>query len=159
MEDRVRRGEHAARQRPRSASARRGERAQADPRRNRELEAGCGLQSARAVSRRGRLRSERRELSRAAADALYRLQSARARARSLSRKFWIYHRIRLPAFSVSPRRRKIPPPPRLTFPLIVKSLNEDASWGISQASVVDSDDKLVERVSFIHDSIGTAAIA
>src|SRR5258708_7485505 len=57
------------------------------------------------------------------------------------------------------RRKKIPRPPRLTFPLIVKSLNEDASWGISQASVVDSDEKLAERVAFIHESIGTAAIA
>ena len=65
----------------------------------------------------------------------------------------------MPAFAVFPLRRKIRRPPRLTFPLIVKSLNEDASWGISQASVVDSDDKLAERVSFIHDSIGTAAIA
>src|SRR6516164_7621411 len=82
-----------------------------------------------------------------------------ARGKDLSKKLLIYHRIPLPAFSVFPLRRKIRRPPRLTFPLIVKSLNEDASWGISQASVVDSDDKLVERVSFIHDSIGTAAIA
>src|SRR3989442_1751573 len=62
MEDRIRRREHAARQRPRGAPARRGERAQADPRRNRELETGRGFQSARAVPRRSRLRSERREL-------------------------------------------------------------------------------------------------
>ena len=45
------------------------------------------------------------------------------------------------------------------MPLIVKSLSEDASWGISQASVVDTDEKLVERVNFIHEKIGTAAIA
>ena len=47
---------------------------------------------------------------------------------------------------------------RLTFPLIVKSLTQEASIGISQASVVESDEKLKERVAFIHDSIGTAAI-
>src|SRR5207244_2877752 len=82
-----------------------------------------------------------------------------ARGKDLSKKLLIYHRIPLPAFAVFPLRRKIRRPPRLTFPLIVKSLNEDASWGISQASVVDSDDKLAERVSFIHDSIGTPAIA
>src|SRR5207245_6769265 len=70
-----------------------------------------------------------------------------------------YPRIPSPAFAVCPRRRKIRRPPRLTFPLIVKSLDEDASWGISQASVVDSDEKLAERVAFIHESIGTAAIA
>jgi D-alanine-D-alanine ligase len=49
-------------------------------------------------------------------------------------------------------------PKRMTFPLIVKSLTQEASIGISQASVVDNDEKLTERVAFIHDSIGTAAI-
>jgi D-alanine-D-alanine ligase len=40
----------------------------------------------------------------------------------------------------------------------VKSLTQEASIGISQASVVDSDEKLKDRVTFIHESIGTAAI-
>ena len=40
----------------------------------------------------------------------------------------------------------------------MKSLTQEASVGISQASVVDSDEKLKERVTFIHDSIGTAAL-
>src|SRR6202022_1731387 len=39
------------------------------------------------------------------------------------------------------------------------SLSEDASYGISQASVVDTDEKLAERVTFIHERIGTPAIA
>jgi D-alanine-D-alanine ligase len=47
----------------------------------------------------------------------------------------------------------------LTYPLMIKSLTQEASIGISQASVVDSDEKLKERVSFVHESIGTAAIA
>ncbi len=82
-----------------------------------------------------------------------------SRGKDLSKKLLIYHRIPLPAFAVFPLRRKIRRPPRLAFPLIVKSLNEDASLGIAQASVVDSDEKLAERVNFIHGSIGTAAIA
>jgi len=82
-----------------------------------------------------------------------------ARGKDLSKKLLIYHRIPLPAFAVFPLRRKIRRPPRLALPLIVKSLNEDASLGISQASVVDSDEKLAERVTFIHERIGTAAIA
>jgi D-alanine-D-alanine ligase len=82
-----------------------------------------------------------------------------ARGKDLSKKLLIYHRIPLPAFAVFPPRRKIRRPPRLGLPLIVKSLNEDASYGISQASVVDSDEKLAERVTFIHERIGTAAIA
>ena len=55
--------------------------------------------------------------------------------------------------------RPIRRPKRLAFPLIVKSLTQEASIGISQASVVDSDEKLKERVAFIHESIGTTAIA
>ena len=49
-------------------------------------------------------------------------------------------------------------PKRLQFPLIVKSLFFEASTGISQASVVENDEQLARRVSFIHDSLGTAAI-
>ncbi len=56
-------------------------------------------------------------------------------------------------------RQKVKRPPRLALPLIVKSLNEDGSHGISQASVVDTDEKLTERVAFIHERIETAAIA
>ncbi len=43
--------------------------------------------------------------------------------------------------------------------MIVKSLIEESSLGISQASVVSSAKKLIERVQFIHDTIDTAAIA
>jgi D-alanine-D-alanine ligase len=43
--------------------------------------------------------------------------------------------------------------------MIVKSLSEDASLGISQASVVDTDEKLAERVAFIHERVRTDAMA
>src|SRR5882672_3103592 len=82
-----------------------------------------------------------------------------ARGKDLSKKLLTYHRIPLPTFAVFPMRRKVRRPARLALPLIVKSLSEDGSYGISQASVVDTDDKLAERVSFIHERIGTAAIA
>jgi D-alanine-D-alanine ligase len=82
-----------------------------------------------------------------------------ARGKDLSKTLVHYHRIPVPAFAVFPKNRKVKRPKRLALPLIVKSLSEDASWGISQASVVDTDEKLVERVNFIHEKIGTAAIA
>jgi D-alanine-D-alanine ligase len=82
-----------------------------------------------------------------------------ARGKDLSKKLLLYHRIPLPAFAVFPMRRKIRRPKRLALPLIVKSINEDASYGIAQASVVDTDEKLAERVTFIHERIGTAALA
>jgi len=81
-----------------------------------------------------------------------------ARDKALSKKLLVYHRIRVPAFAVFPRGRKPRLPKDLSFPLIVKCLKEEASRGISQASIVDSDEKLKERVSFIHDSIGADAI-
>jgi D-alanine-D-alanine ligase len=81
-----------------------------------------------------------------------------ARDKSLSKKLLAYHRIHVPESEVFRIGRPIRRPKRLTFPLIVKSLTQEASIGISQASVVESDEKLRERVAFIHDSIGTAAI-
>ena len=82
-----------------------------------------------------------------------------ARGKDLSKTLVQHHRVPVPDFVVFPMHRKVKRPARLALPLIVKSVNEDASYGISQASVVDSDDKLVERVKFIHERIGTAAIA
>src|SRR5438552_7299366 len=81
-----------------------------------------------------------------------------ARDKSLSKKLLAYHRIRVPESEVCRIGRPVRRPKRLTFPLIVKSLTQEASIGISQASVVDTDEKLAERVAFIHQSIGTAAI-
>jgi D-alanine-D-alanine ligase len=81
-----------------------------------------------------------------------------ARDKSLSKKLLAYHRIAVPEFEVVRIGRPIRRPKRLPFPLIVKSLTQEASIGISQASVVDSDEKLKERVAFIHESIGTAAL-
>ena len=81
-----------------------------------------------------------------------------ARDKSLSKKLLAYHRIDVPEFEVFRAGKPIRRPKRLQFPLIVKSLTQEASIGISQASVVDSDEKLKERVAFIHQSIGTAAI-
>ena len=82
-----------------------------------------------------------------------------ARGKDLSKTLVHHRRIAVPAFAVFPMHRKVKRPPRLALPLIVKSLNEDGSHGISQASIVDTDEKLAERVAFIHERIETAAIA
>jgi len=82
-----------------------------------------------------------------------------ARGKDLSKTLVHYRRIPVPAFAAFPMRRKVKRPSRLALPLIVKSLNEDGSRGISQASIVDTDEKLAERVAFIHEQVGTAAIA
>lgn len=81
-----------------------------------------------------------------------------ARDKALSKTLLAYHRIPVPDFVVVHVGRKPRRPKRLAFPLIVKSLTEEASIGISQASVVHDDEKLRERVAFIHSSVGTDAI-
>ena len=82
-----------------------------------------------------------------------------ARGKDLSKTLVHHRRIAVPAFAVFPMRRKVKRPARLALPLIVKSLSEDGSRGISQASIVDTDEKFAERVAFVHESLGTAAIA
>ena len=82
-----------------------------------------------------------------------------ARDKALSKKIVHYHRIRVPRFAVAPLGRRFRRPKRLEFPLIVKSLVEEASTGIAHASVVHADDKLEDRVRFIHDKVRTDAIA
>jgi D-alanine-D-alanine ligase len=80
------------------------------------------------------------------------------RDKALAKKLLAYHRIRVADFAVARRGRAFRRPRRLAFPLFVKSRGLDASTGISQASVVESDEKLAERVHFIHESLGTDAL-
>jgi D-alanine-D-alanine ligase len=82
-----------------------------------------------------------------------------ARDKALTKKIMQYHRIPAPAFAVFPRDRRIVRPKGLPFPLMVKSVNVEASIGIARASIVHDDDKLAERVKYIHESLGTYAIA
>ena len=81
-----------------------------------------------------------------------------ARDKALSKKLFSFHRIPFPDFMVVPQGRTAKRPKGLSFPLIVKSVTEEASHGISQASIVQDDVKLKERVEFIHANIGTGAL-
>ena len=81
-----------------------------------------------------------------------------ARDKALSKKLFSLHRIPFPDFMVVPQGRTVKRPKGLSFPLIVKSVTEEASHGISQASIVQDDVKLKERVEFIHANIGTGAL-
>ena len=81
-----------------------------------------------------------------------------ARDKVLAKKLFSFHRIPFPDFIVVPQGRMVKRPAWLSFPLIVKSVTEEASLGISQASIVEDDAKLKERVAFIHESVGTGAL-
>ncbi|MDT7602470.1 MAG: D-alanine-D-alanine ligase [Acidobacteriota bacterium] len=79
--------------------------------------------------------------------------------KALTKKILHYHGIDVPRFAVFPVGLKVKRPARLDFPLLVKSLVEEGSRGISQASLVETDEKLSERVEFIHRTTGKHAIA
>lgn len=83
-----------------------------------------------------------------------------ANDKALSKKVLAYHRIRAPRFFVVPRGKTIKGlPKKLEWPLFVKSRSEHASTGISQASIVYDIEQLKARVEFIHEQVGTAALA
>lgn len=79
--------------------------------------------------------------------------------KALSKQILSYHRIPVPDWAVFVLGRKVRRPKRLCFPLFVKSLTEEGSVGIAQASLVQDDAQLAERVRFVHESLATDAIA
>ena len=76
-----------------------------------------------------------------------------------SKKILGYHHIHVPNFVVIPRGQRIARLKKPKFPLLVKPVKEEASYGISQASFVNSDEQFRERVAFIHESHDSDVIA
>jgi len=81
-----------------------------------------------------------------------------SRDKVLTKQILNAHRVPTPAFSLFPFGKRYREPRRLRFPLFVKSATEDASLGISQASVVDDGASLRERVEFIHEQVQSDAL-
>jgi D-alanine-D-alanine ligase len=82
-----------------------------------------------------------------------------ARDKAVTKKILAYHGLKVPEFVAFPMGRATKRPKDLAFPLIVKSLTEEGSLGISGASIVHDDDKLKERVEFIHRTTNSPAVA
>ncbi len=79
--------------------------------------------------------------------------------KALSKKILTYHRIATPQFTVFPVGRKVRPPKRMRYPVLVKSTTEAASLGISQNSIVTNDEALIDRSEFVHANVNTDALA
>jgi len=79
--------------------------------------------------------------------------------KALAKKVMTFHRIPIPRFLSCPKGRALRPPRKLRYPLFVKSKVEHASLGIAQASIVHDFDELQQRVTFVHESVGSDAIA
>jgi D-alanine-D-alanine ligase len=74
-----------------------------------------------------------------------------SRDKALCKQVFAFHRIPTPQFAVFRRGQKVRVPKKLRFPLFVKSSTDDASLGISQASVVTSLQQLKERIEFVFE--------
>jgi D-alanine-D-alanine ligase len=79
--------------------------------------------------------------------------------KGISKKILSYHRIHVPNFIVISRGQRIARPKQLKFPILVKPVKEEASYGISQASFVETDEEFRERVAFIHEKHDADVIA
>lgn len=82
-----------------------------------------------------------------------------SRDKAVAKKLLSYHRIRVPDFAVFERGHRVRRPRGLALPLFVKSVSEDASLAIAQASLCRDDEALAARVAFVHEHAQTAAMA
>jgi D-alanine-D-alanine ligase len=78
--------------------------------------------------------------------------------KALMKKLMAYHKIKTPKFTIVHRHQKSRVPAPMRFPMIIKPVAEDASYGISQASFVESDAALQERVRFVHQNFEQDAL-
>ncbi len=79
--------------------------------------------------------------------------------KGISKKILAHHGIGTPNFVVIPRGQRIGGPRQLKFPILVKPVKDEASYGISQASLVRDEDQFRERIAFIHEKRKSDAIA
>jgi D-alanine-D-alanine ligase len=79
--------------------------------------------------------------------------------KGISKKILAYHHIRVPNFVVIPRGQRIGGIKQLKFPIVVKPVKDEASYGISRASFVETDEQFRDRVAFIHEKHNADVIA
>jgi D-alanine-D-alanine ligase len=79
--------------------------------------------------------------------------------KALAKKILRFHRLRVARFHTFYRGQKVWRPKTVKLPAVIKPLCEEASRGISQASVVDNDEAFAQRIKFIHENMNLDAIA
>jgi D-alanine-D-alanine ligase len=78
--------------------------------------------------------------------------------KGVAKKILAYHRIRVPRFVVSHRRRPLKRLDRFGYPAFVKPMSQESSAGISRKSLVQNAEDCLERVRFIHERQGEDAM-
>jgi D-alanine-D-alanine ligase len=78
--------------------------------------------------------------------------------KALAKTILVYHRIRIPKFVVSHKRRPLRTLRRFGFPAFVKPLGEESSDGIAKASFAKTEAEVIDRARFIHEKLGCDAM-
>lgn len=73
--------------------------------------------------------------------------------KGLTKEILSFHRIKTPRFRVLELGRPVHLPKQIPYPILVKPLREEASYGISQKSLVDNEDDLIKRIQYVHESM------
>ncbi|MGH8528847.1 MAG: hypothetical protein ACRETN_03250, partial [Nevskiales bacterium] len=79
--------------------------------------------------------------------------------KGLCKKILRYHRVRTPRFHSFYRNHLVWLPSTIRLPCIVKPLTEEASRGISLASIADTEKNFIERVQMIQERMNLDVIA
>src|SRR6202045_4829389 len=79
--------------------------------------------------------------------------------KGISKKILGHHGIATPNFVVIPRAHRTGGPRQLKFPMLVKPVKDEASYGISRASFVQNEEQFRERIAFVHEKHNSDAIA
>jgi len=80
------------------------------------------------------------------------------RDKGLCKRLLNAHRVRVPDFLTFVPGFPVKVPASFPFPAVVKPLFGDGSDGISNASLVENSERLIQRVQFVHGHIGQPAI-
>lgn len=78
--------------------------------------------------------------------------------KELAKTVLVYHRIKVPRFVVSRKRRPRRVLRGFSFPSFVKPLGEESSDGIAKASFGRNENDTIERAHFLHEKLGCDAM-
>jgi D-alanine-D-alanine ligase len=78
--------------------------------------------------------------------------------KALAKTILSYHHVKTPRFLVSPRNRPLKRLKPVSFPAFVKPIATEGSEGIAQAARVEDEKAALERVAFVHESVGSDAL-
>jgi D-alanine-D-alanine ligase len=78
--------------------------------------------------------------------------------KALAKTVLVYHRVNVPRFVVSHRRRALRRLSRFRFPAFIKPLGEESSDGIAKASFARTEADTLERIRYIHEKLACDAM-